>query len=89
MLHPWALFHESTIHKVQCTEKSLYSGHHWEPTLCPLQRDVPNSGGLGVFPAGEVLRNQAIEHNVAAFSELSFALRWQGMLSRGYNMYYK
>ena len=36
-----------------------------------------------MFPAGEVLRNQAIEHNVAAFSELSFALRWQGMLSRG------
>ena len=42
-----------------------------------------------MFPAGEVLRNQAIEHNVAAFSELSFALRWQGMLSRGYYMYYK
>ena len=24
--------------------------------------------------------NQAVEHSVAAFSELSFAVRWQGML---------
>ena len=24
-----------------------YNGHHWEPTFCPLQRDVPNSGGGG------------------------------------------
>jgi len=29
------------------------------------------------------MRNQAVEHNVAAFSELSFAVRWQGRLSRG------
>ena len=24
--------------------------------------------------------NQAVEHNMAAFSELSFAVRWQGRL---------
>ena len=29
------------------------------------------------------MRNRAVEHNVAAFSELSFAVRWQGRLSRG------
>jgi len=27
--------------------------------------------------------NQAVEHNVAVFSELSFAVRRQGMLPRG------
>ena len=34
------------------------------------------SGGRG-------MRNRAAEHNVASFSELSFAVRWQGMLRRG------
>ena len=29
------------------------------------------------------MRDQAVEHNVVAFSELFFALRWQGMLRRG------
>ena len=29
------------------------------------------------------MRNRAAEHNVASFSELSFAVRWQGMLRRG------
>ena len=29
------------------------------------------------------MRDRAVEHNVAAFSELSFAVRWQGMLPRG------
>jgi len=29
------------------------------------------------------MRNQAVEHKVAAFSELSFAVRWQWMLRRG------
>ena len=42
----------------------------------------------GIFPVGVVLRNQAVEHNVAAFSGISFsgisfAVRWQGRLSRG------
>ena len=30
-----------------------------------------------------VLRNQAVENNVAAFSEFYFAVRWQGRLSGG------
>ena len=29
------------------------------------------------------MRDRAVEHNVAAFSELSFAVRRQGMLPRG------
>ena len=29
------------------------------------------------------MHNQAVECNVAAFSELSFAVHWQGRLSRG------
>ena len=29
------------------------------------------------------MRNPAVEDNVAAFSELSFAARWQGRLNRG------
>ena len=44
---------------------------------------VPNSGASGIFPVGVVLHNQAVEYNVAAFSELSFPARWQGRLSRG------
>ena len=40
-------------------------------------------GASGIFPVGVVLHNQAVEHNVAGFLELSFAIRWQGRLSRG------
>ena len=36
-----------------------------------------------MFPVGVLLRNSAVEYNVAAFSELSFAIRLQGRLSRG------
>ena len=53
----------------------LYNGHLWGPTFHPLQRGVPNSGASGIFPVGMVLRNPAVEYNVAAFSELSFAAR--------------
>ena len=38
---------------------------------------------VSLIPVGVVLRNPAVEYNVAAFSELSFAVRWQGRLSRG------
>ena len=37
---------------------------------------MPNrggGGGSGIFPVGVVLRNPAVEFNVAAFSELFFA----------------
>ena len=30
------------------------------------------------------LHHQAVEHNMAAFSELSLSVRWQGMLNRAY-----
>ena len=40
-------------------------------------------GASGIFPVGVVLCNPAVEYNMAAFSELSFAVRWQGRLSRG------
>ena len=36
-----------------------------------------------MFPVGVVLRNPAVEYNVAAFSELSFSVRSQGRLSGG------
>ena len=36
-----------------------------------------------MFPVGAVLRNPAVEYNVAVFSEPSFAVRSQGGLSRG------
>ena len=43
-------------------------------------QDVPNSGASG----RRGMCNLAVEYNVAAFSELSFAVRCQGGLSRGY-----
>ena len=67
-------------------------GIQWNPSITdtfgdqhfvPLYRGVPNSGASGIFPVGVVLRIPAVEYNVAAFSELSFAARWQGRLSRG------
>ena len=65
------------------TVEPLYNGYHWEPTFCLLQRDVPNSGASGIFPVGMVLCNPAVEYNMAAFSELSFPVRWERGLSRG------
>jgi len=40
-------------------------------------------GLLGIFLVGMVLCNRAVELNVATFSELSLAVRWQERLSRG------
>ena len=57
------------------TVELLYNCHYWEPTFCPLYR--------GVFLVGVVLHNRAVEHNMAVFSKLYFAVRWQGKLSRG------
>ena len=36
--------------------------------------EVSLTRAFGMFPVGMVLHNWAIEHNVGAFSELSFAL---------------
>ena len=48
----------------------LHNGNHWDPTFYPLWRGVPNSGASGIFLVGVVLRNPAVEYNVAAFSEI-------------------
>ena len=58
------------------TVEPLYNGHLWGPTFRPLKRGVPNSRASGIFPVGVVrARNPAVEYNMAAFSELSFAAR--------------
>ena len=44
---------------------------------------IANSEASGIFLVGVVLHNRAVEHNVAAFSELSLAICWLGRLSRG------
>ena len=43
---------------------------------------VPNSGAL--YSGRHGMRNRAVEHNTAAFSEFSFAVRWRVRLGRGY-----
>ena len=45
--------------------------------------DLAKISRYTVFLVGVVLCNQAVEHNVAAFSELSSPVRWQERLSRG------
>ena len=42
-----------------------------------------NSGASGTFLVSVVLRNPAVEYDVAVFSELSFPVPWQVRLSRG------
>ena len=44
--------------------------------------EVSLTQGFLVYSGRSGMRNWA-EHNVAAFSELSFAIHWQGRLSRG------
>jgi len=61
------------------TVDHLYSGLHWEPTFVPYSEV---SGASGIFLVGVVLRNQAVEHSMATFSELSLAVHWE-RLSRG------
>ena len=61
-MHSWCM-HTYTV-------EPLFSGDHWESTFCPLQRGVPNSGAS----SRHGIHNWAFEHNVAAFSELSFAV---------------
>ena len=50
----------------------------------PYRRALYRGGPhIALTPASVVLRNPAVEYKVAAFSELSFAARWQGRLIRG------
>ena len=67
------------------TVEPLYNGNHLGTNILYLiaRRQVSS-----IFPVGMVLHNPAVEYNVAAFSELSFAARWQGRLSRGYYYQY-
>ena len=63
-------------------------GVQWKPSITEtigkqLLTLIVNSGASGIFPVGVVLRNCAVEHNVAVFLGLSFAVRWEGALSRG------
>ena len=61
------------------TVEPLYSGHHWNQHFVHYSKVSLTPGPL----VGMVLRNWAVECNVAAFSELSLAVHWQGRLSRG------
>ena len=47
-------------------------------TIVQMLHTVNNIGvtSSGILPVGMVLRNPAVEYNVAAFSELSFAACW-------------
>ena len=36
-----------------------------------------------MFLEGVIMRNGAVEYNMALFSELSLAVRWQGKLNKG------
>jgi len=38
---------------------------------------------MHVFLIGMLLRNRTVEHNMATFSELSLAVRWQERPSKG------
>ena len=61
------------------TVEPLSNGHHWEPKFCPLQR-CPQLRGFWYISGRRGMRNRAVDHKVAVFSELSFAVRWQGRL---------
>ena len=60
----------------------LYNGHHWGPTFSK----VSLTQGLLVYfwyiSGRHGMHDPVVEHNAAVFSELSFAVRWQGRLSR-------
>ena len=63
---------------------------HWNPSIMDTIGDqhfvhyseVSLTQGHPVYSRRRGMRNRAVEYNVAAFSELSFAARWQGRLSR-------
>ena len=42
--------------------------------------EVSLTQGLPVYSSRRGMCNRAVEHNVAVFSELSFAVHWQGRL---------
>ena len=48
------------LHAYSCRNKN-----NTITTFCPLQRGVPNSGTSGILSVGVVMRNPAVENNVA------------------------
>ena len=73
---PWVLTQPQT----GSTVEPLYTfgDQHFVP-----YSEVSHSGASGIFPGRHGMRNPAVEYNMDAFSELSFAVRWQGRPSRG------
>ena len=66
----------------------MYSGTPLQQTL--LETNIlsiisrcPQRKGFRYISGRSGMRNPAVEYNVAAYSELSFAPCWQGRLSRG------
>ena len=63
----------------------LQRGLQWNPSITDTlgtpnfvhYNEVSLSQGFRYISGRRGMRNQAVEHNVAAFSELSFAVRWQ------------
>ena len=68
-------FTPHTSYIVGNTVEHLYSEHHSDQKFCS---KVFLTQGL--LAGRHALHHQAVEHNVAAFSELSLSLCWQGML---------
>ena len=70
--------------------KGVPSKIQWNPSITDTNgsqnfvryREVsPASSGVsGIFLVGVGMCNRAVVRNVAAFSEISFAVRWQGRL---------
>ena len=53
------------------------------PKILPVITRCPYLRGFRYISGRRRMRNRAVEHNVAVFSELSFAVHRQGMLPRG------
>ena len=68
--------------KFGTTVEPLYNGHYWEHFV-PCSKVSLTQGLPHTFSRHGSVKS-SFEDNVAAFSELSLALRWQGVLSRGY-----
>ena len=56
------------------TVEPLYNGHPWDPKFLSVIMRCPYLRGLQYISGRHGMHNRAVEHNVAAFSELSFAI---------------
>ena len=64
-----------SVHAVE----PLNNGHHWESKVCPLER-CPQLRGFRYIFGRRGMRNRAVEHNVASFSELSLCCTLAGLV---------